>query len=180
MNIDCQALRRFLDESAEVQNLPAAYQAHVDVCAGCRREWQAQRELLAALQPGPVPPLSPDFASRVMARLPQTAPQPAWMDVETVLLIALLLAGVVTAWVSLPPSLKSLLTYQQIVSYFHPLTERLSRMASLVTGFTKSLLHSLTNLLLAQGWKLVFISLVTLLVTKIAILLENRLKRLLR
>jgi len=98
-----------------------------------------------------------------------------------VLLIALMLAGVVTAWVSLPPLLKSLLAYQQIVSYFHPLTEWLSRMmASLVTGFTKSLLHSLTNLLLAQGWTLVFISLVTLLVTKIVILLERRLKRPLR
>ncbi len=178
---DCQAFRRFLDESAEHQALPAVLLAHVDLCAACRREWAAHREMMAALQPGPVPELPPDFAARVMARLPQAAPRASRVDTETVLLIVMLLAGLLTAWISLPPSFKAVLAYERIAPYLDPARAWLTRMlAGVVAACNKALPESLGEQFFAQSWKLVFISLVTLLVAKIALLFENRLRRPLR
>lgn len=181
MTSDCQAFRDFLDENAGEQTLPARHQAHLALCDACRREWAAHRVMLAALQPGPVPELPPNFAGRVLARLPRTMPRASRMEGETVLLLLMLLASFIAIWISLPPFFKTILRDDRWLLYLAPASEWLSRIAAgIVTVFKKALPGFPGEQFFVQSWKLVFITLVTLLLTKLAWLLENRLKRPLR
>lgn len=180
-NIDCRAFRQFLDENADEPTLAADYQAHVESCPTCSREWLAHQEMLRAFQREHLPELSPQFAAQVMARLPLTVPKASRFDVELILVVVMILAGIVTVWFSLPAAYKNLVAYDNIAPYVQPVEKWLASFAAgALASFKKVLPESFGVQLLEQSWKLIFISLVTLIVAKVAFMLENRLKRTLR
>lgn len=178
---DCKAFQQFLDEGAEQPALAADYQAHVESCRACRREWLAHQEIAAAFQRERMPELSPQFTTRVMARLPLAVPKATRFNVELLLIFGMIVAGAVAVWLSLPASYKELVTYDKITPYLQPAAKWLMRFAAgTLASFKKILPESVGEQFLVQSWKLVFISLVTLIVAKVAFMLENRLRRMLR
>lgn len=179
--VDCKAFQQYLDECADEPTLAADYQAHVESCPACRREWQAHQDMVAAFQRERIPELSPQFTTNVMARLPLAAPKATRFDVEVLLIIGMVVAGAVTVWLSLPAPYKEFVTYEKIAPYLQPVAKWLMSLGTgTLTSFKKVLPESLGEQFLVQSWKLVFISLVTLIVAKVAFMLESRLKRMLR
>lgn len=179
--IDCKAFQHFLDESADGPTLAADYQTHVESCPACRREWQAHQEMVAAFQRERMPDLSPQFTMNVMARLPLAVPKATRFDMELILIIGMIVAGAVTVWLSLPASYKELVSYDKIAPYLQPAANWLMRFAAgMLASFKKIFPESLGEQFLVQSWKLIFISLVTLIVAKVAFILESRLRRMLR
>lgn len=179
--IDCKVFQQFLDESADGPTLAADYQTHVESCPACRREWRAHQEMVASFQRERTPELSPQFTMNVMARLPLAVPKATRFDMELMLIMSMVVAGAVTVWLSLPASYKEFLSYEKIAPYLQPVAKWLMSVgAGTLTSFKKILPESLGEQFLVQSWKLIFISLVTLIVAKVAFMLESRLKRMLR
>lgn len=90
---------------------PAALEAHLNVCPRCRAAVEEYRHLFSALGAVPGPVLAPEFADRVMARLPELPPQGVFARLKQtsvrdgVLVFAVFGAIVAATFIFVKPSL---------------------------------------------------------------------------
>jgi anti-sigma factor RsiW len=71
-HISDEQIQAFLDGTTVESTV---LEAHLDACPRCRAAVEEYRHLFSALGAVPEPVLAPDFADRIMARLPELPPQ---------------------------------------------------------------------------------------------------------
>lgn len=185
--MNCQTFRQFLDESenaARVQDLSRPLQEHVRACSSCQKEWHLQQRLLATLEREPGAAPSPSFTAQVMARLP-AMPLPAAplkkrrFDFDTLLFLALLPAALAGLWYAAKVSGLRFIPGATLEA-FYDLAVKLGRDFVRLTFGTvlEGMAQAFGQEMMAQALQVIFISAVTLLVAKSAVLIEKRIRRL--
>jgi len=174
----CRNFRKFLDESenANDRDLPPALQEHLGGCSSCQREWQLQRRIFVAL--ARAPELSPAFAGRVMMQLAAEPLPKRRFDFDMLLIAGLIPLALVALWFSTQTWRPRLLAAEKLPMIFTFIQKFAQDLLQTIVGSTQQLLLKAFGAeMLAQAGQFVFIALVTLLVAKSAVLIENHIRR---
>ncbi len=179
--MNCQAFRKFLDESesaARVQDLPLPLQEHLHGCFLCQREWQLHQRLFDALAHEPDYPPAQAFVAAVMARLPAAPFKKRRFDFDTLLMLALVPAAFTALWY-LSRAFWPRLISRETLETFYGLIEKIGRDFLRITfgKMQEMMIHTFGQDMVAQVGQVIFISAVTFLVAKSAVLLESRIRR---
>ncbi len=182
--MNCTTFRRYLNEAERASAnaaLPAPWQEHLAVCASCRMEWRLHQNMLQALEAESAAMPSPLFTAAIMAKLPALEPAKKQKNYETVLLFVLLFAGLVATWFSsegLRQSVLALGTGSSWVASLRGLVEQV--LNATLWQWQEAIMNTLGAQILKQGSQVLLITLVTVLVAKGAVALDDRLRKMLR
>lgn len=179
--MNCSTFRRHLNEAEARGALPFDLQEHLDACAACQREWRVQQSMLQALEIEHAIAPAPLFLASVMAKLPAYAPAQRQRNYETVLLLVLVFGGLVATWFASEGLRQTLLTFGAEGSW---LASARALLEQILSATLWKWLAVITNTLgeqtLKQGLQVALIALVTAAVAKGAVLLDERLRRMMR
>jgi hypothetical protein len=179
--MNCQVFRKFLNESESAvrsEDLPVAFQEHLHDCSSCQRELHLHQRLFASLEREPDLALLPAFTAAVMAGLPDAPLKKRRIDFEALLMVGLIPAALAALWYTTRTFWPGLLSLEELKTIY-AMIERMGQDFVLLT-FGKGqevLLHAFGPEMMAQAGQVIFISVVTLLVAKSAVLLEKRIRR---
>lgn len=178
--MNCSTFRRHLNETEHGRGvfvLPPALQTHLDGCEDCQRAWQAHSFIMRELENEAAPSPSPQFTARIMAKLPSQAPRARQSNIETLVLIAAVAAGLVTTWFVSEGLRQSILAFITEGKWLETAKNMLE--ATLWT-WQRTLMNTFGEQVLKQGLQVLLITSVTAVVSKAAVVLEQRLRRMLR
>lgn len=176
--MNCSNFRRYLNEAEAAATLSPEAQAHMLSCGSCQMEWHIQQNFVRVLETESAPQLSAQFTHAIIAKLPALAPVKAQRNYETVLLFVLILAGLGATWFASEGLRQSVFAIAKESSWLAALAEQ--ALAATVWKWQAVLTNILGEQILQQGFQLLLISLVTAGVAKGAVLLEERLRKMLR
>lgn len=101
IHLDDERLDAYLDGTLTDEQVTAT-EAHLAVCAACRRELAALRELVATFPAVPTAPLTVDLTPRVLRRVgPEAQRRRRWL-VAGLLLAQATLTALLVSWLILP------------------------------------------------------------------------------
>lgn len=176
--MNCSTFRRSLNEAESGAPLSAEAEAHAIACGSCQMEWRIQQNVTRVLETESAPQLSAQFTHAVMAKLPTFAPAKAQRNYESVLLITLIIAGLTTIWFASEGLRQSVLALRTESSWLAVLAHEV--LAATVWKWRDALTNILGEQILQQTFQVLLISLVTAVVAKGAVVLDDRLRKMLR
>ncbi|MEK7727588.1 MAG: hypothetical protein AAB354_04200 [candidate division KSB1 bacterium] len=176
--MNCSTFRRYLNEADTAVALPAQMQEHVLDCHVCQMEWRIQQNFVRALELESELQPSPQFTAALMAKLPALVPAKAQRNYESVLLVALLLAGLLTTWFASEGLRQNFFAIGAEGSWLAAMTQQV--LNATVWKWYAALTNILGEQILQQGSQLLLITLVTAAVAKGAVVLDERLRKMLR
>ncbi|NUO83843.1 hypothetical protein HUU05_27520 [candidate division KSB1 bacterium] len=182
--MNCTTFRRYLNEAERAPAdaaLPAPLQEHLAVCAACQLEWRVHQNALQALETESAAMPAPLFTAAIMAKLPALVPAQKQKNYETVLLFVLIFAGLVATWFSsesLRQSVLALATEGAWATALRALVEQV--LSATLWQWQEAIMNTLGEQILKQGSQVLLITLVTVLVAKGAVALDDRLRKMLR
>jgi hypothetical protein len=142
-------------------------------------EWRIHQNLVHALEAEIAVQPSAEFTSAIMAKLP--APAKRRQSHEAVLLFALILAGLAATWFASDGLRQSLFAAGSEGAWLAALRAFIGQaLSATVWKWQEALTNILGEQILRQGAQLLLITLVTAVVAKGAVLLDERLRRRLR
>ena len=179
--MNCSAFRKFLAESesaARMQDLPLPWQDHLHVCPACQREWRFHQGVFAALERAPELAPSPAFTAAVMDKLPAAPLKKRRFDFDTMLMLVLIPAALAAFWYSLRAFWPHAISSEKLQAIYAVL-EQMGRDFLQVTfgKMPEVMIHAFGREMMAQAGQVIFISVVTFLVAKSAVVLEGRIRR---
>ncbi len=182
--MNCSTFRRHLNEAEHVLEsvqLEAALQEHLATCASCQLEWRIHASMLHSLAEESVLLPSAHFTAQIMAKLPAFAPAKKQRSYETILLFVMIGAGLLATWLSSDSLRQSVFTFGANNAWLDMLREAGNQiLGATLWKWQEVLTNTLGEQILKQGLQVLLIALVTCLVAKGAVALENRLRRMLR
>jgi hypothetical protein len=202
--MNCKEFRQQLDSiegEGRASNLLPAMQAHLDACVACRAQFRTHHQMLTVLERDTAPALPPNFTESILARLePVTARQQAklrfaWKRVAVYSGYAFLL--VVALWFGFKnldaiferqqlPQLPNEQQLQKLVDKIGAAEslQSFKRLASTIFSFIpaiKSLIEqSFGKKILPQAVQLFMILMMTYVVAKVAIFIDERVRQISR
>lgn len=180
----CSTFRRHLDEAEQAHEaaaLPLALQEHLAECETCQLEWQVHGVMLRRLEGQEASLPSPLFTAQVMARLPVPPPLKWQNSFETILLIAAITAGLLAAWFvsdGLRESVLALVANGVLSETARAAVQRF--LDATLWSWEETLVNTVGEQVLKQGLQVLLITLVTVIVAKGAVALDQRLRRMLK
>jgi hypothetical protein len=197
--MNCKAFRRQLDsyegERGVIQLLPEM-QAHLDSCAACRAHFRIHQQMLAVLESDAVPELPSNFTESIMARLEPVRSRArsrlVWSRLAVYAGYAFLL--IVALWFGYK-NLDSILAGQRLPGdqQIQKLFDKVSAVESLQSfqrlfsnlysfiPITRNMIEkTLGKEVLPQAMHLLMILMMTYLVTKAAVFIEDRVRQISR
>ncbi|MGH7496166.1 MAG: anti-sigma factor family protein [bacterium] len=181
--MNCLAFRKFLDESesaARSQDLPVALQEHLLACSSCQRDWHLQQRLLAALEREPEHALPPAFTAAVMAELPVAPLKKRRLDFEDLLMVVLIPGAFAALWYTMRTLWPHLISTEKLKTIYGIIEKMGQDFLQMMFGkVPEVMIHAFGREMMGQAGQVILISVVTFLVAKSAVLLENRIRRML-
>lgn len=178
--MNCSTFQRRLNEAELGRDdfiLPPAWQEHLAECEKCQREWQTHNLILRGLDNDAMPLLSPLFTSQVMAKLPTGSLVKRQINFEAVLLVAAITAGLLATWFVSDGLRQSILAFITSAAWLESGRKILD---AALWFWRQALMNTLGEQMLGKGLQILLITLVTVVVAKVAVMLDQRLRRMLK